>query len=225
MLSVLLVLGTVLVLGLALRRLALGYAPRPELETLARHEAALVEAAAEVVYPPGGDVAPSGVEAGLVPYTDRYLGAIPTVPRRLVRLLLLLVEQAPLVFAAPGRGGRRRFSALSPQQRMAALEGWRTSRLFPRRLVFTSLRAILTMGYFGHPRVLRELGLAPLAVATPVREADLLYPPVGELPEAIRYRPEDVDWTGETRPLGPDAPIDPAYAEPGPGTACAREAR
>jgi len=118
-----------------------------------------------------------------------------------------------MVLPAPGPGGRRRFSSLPLEARQEALEGWRTSSLFPRRLVFTSLRAILTMGYFADPRVLRSLGLAPFDVKTPVCEADLLYPPVGEGPEAIRFRPEDVDWTGETRPLGPRGPVHPAYAE------------
>lgn len=211
MLTIATLLVLVGVLGLGIRRLALGYAPRPGLRALGRHEAALLDAAAEAVFPPGGAVAPSGVEAGVVPWVDRYLRALPASPRRLMRLLFLLVEQATLVFPAPGRGGRRRFSALDLEGRQAALDGWRTSRLFPRRLVFTSLRAILTMGYFADPQVLRELGLAPRAIRTPVREADLLYPPVGRGPDAVRHRPGDVDWTGETRPLGPDAPLHPDF--------------
>lgn len=211
MLTVATLLALGAVLGLGVRRLAWGYPRRPGLRALGRHEAALLGAAAEAVYPPGGAVSPSGVEAGVVPWVDRYLGELPAAPRRLMRLLFLLVEQATLVFPAPGRGGRRRFSSLDVEARQAVLDGWRTSRLFPRRLVFTSLRAILTMGYFGNPQVLRELGLAPRAIRTPVREADLLYPPVGEGPDAIRHRPGDVDWTGETRPLGPDAPLHPDF--------------
>lgn len=202
----------VLIAALVLWRALAGYPARPGLPTLARHEAALIEAASETVYPAGGAVSPSGREAGVVEWVDRYLRELPAAPRRLMRLLFLLVEHATLVLPAPGRGGRRRFSALDPAQREAVLEGWRTSRLFPRRLVFTSLRAILTMGYFADPAVLRGLGLAPLDVRTPVREADLLYPPIGRGKDAIRHRPEDVDWTGEVRPLGPDAPIHPAYA-------------
>ena len=72
--------------------------------------------------------------------------------RLLMHLLFFLIEHATLFFPAPGRGGRRRFSSLALEQRAAVLEGWRTSRLFPRRLVFASLRAILTMGYFALPR-------------------------------------------------------------------------
>jgi hypothetical protein len=129
-----------------------------------------------------------------------------------MRLLFFLVEHATLVFPAPGPTGWRRFSALSAGQRVAALEGWRTSRLFPRRLVFNSLRAILTMGYFAHPPVLRALGLAPFAIESPVREADLLYPRVGARPETIPYRREDVVPPGPQPPLDPDGPVDPRYA-------------
>ncbi|MDX1649177.1 MAG: hypothetical protein R3263_04915 [Myxococcota bacterium] len=212
MLAIGMLLALAALFAVGIRRLALGYPARPGLRALARHEAALIGAAAEAVFPPGGAVEPSGEEAGIVPWTDRYLGELPAAPRRLMRLLFLLVEHATLVFPAPGPRGRRRFSALEVESRQAVLDGWRTSRLFPRRLVFTSLRAILTMGYFADPRVLRELDLAPRAIRTPVREADLLYPPVGRGPEAVRHRPGDVDWTGETRPLGPDAPVHPDFA-------------
>lgn len=213
MLVAALIVGLLLA-GLALRVFA-GYPRRPGLTTLAPREAALVAAAAECVFPPGGAVRPSGAEAGVTAWVDGYVGTMPRATRILMRLLFLLVEQATLVFPAPGAEGWKRFSSLGPDPRRAALEGWGKSRFFPRRLVFTSLRAILTMGYFAHPAVLRELSLAPFAIDTPVREADLLYPPVGRGPEAIRFRPEDVDWTGETRPVGPEGPLHPDYAAEG----------
>ena len=74
-------------------------------------------------------------------------------------------------------GGASRRS--SPSAAGAVLEGWRTSRWFLRRLVFTSLRAIVTQGYFADAAVLRALGLAPLAIEAPVTAADTLYPPIG----------------------------------------------
>jgi hypothetical protein len=130
-----------------------------------------------------------------------------------MRLLFFLVEHATLVAPAPGWGGWRRFSSLSPEQRIAALDGWRTSRHFARRLVFTSLRAILTMGYFSHPPVLRQLRVAPLAIETPVCEADLLYPPIGRSPEAIRWSAADLTPPSDGTPVDLDGPLHPAYAE------------
>jgi hypothetical protein len=132
-----------------------------------------------------------------------------------VRLLFFLVEHATIVFPAPGGlSGMRRFSSLSEAQRVAALDGWQRSRLFPRRLVFTSLRAIATMGYFSSPAVLRALDLAPRAIPTPVCEADLLYPRIGAHPDTIRKTRADLTPPSDGTPLPSDAPLHPCYAAP-----------
>jgi len=123
------------------------------------------------------------------------------------------MEHATLLFGAPGLGGRRRFSSLDPEQRGQVLEGWRTSRWFPRRLVFSSLRAILTMGYFSDPVVLRQLGLAAKRIEPPVVEADLLYPRVGAHPSTIAWSRGDLSAPSGV-PLAADAALDPAHEEP-----------
>ena len=82
-----------------------------------------------------------------------------------------------------------------------------------RRLVFTSLRALLMMGYFAHPVVLRHLRLAPYAIATPVVEADLLYPRVGAHPATIRFTEADLTPYAPARPLDLDGPLHPDVAE------------
>ena len=81
--------------------------------------------------------------------------------------------------AAPGPRGWRRFSSLGAEQQVAYLDGWRTSASFPRRLLFTSLRAILTMGYFADEKVLGALGLTAQGIDSPRVEADLLWPAIG----------------------------------------------
>lgn len=202
-------LGAALVYGAS--RFWLGYAERPGLRALARREAAFLEAAAEAMFPPGGAL-PSGREAGVTANLDDYLLGVPPRMRRLMRLLFALVEHATVVFPAPPPRGRRRFSSLGPAQRSAVLEAWRTSRLFPRRLVFTSLRALLTNGYVADPAVLASLGLAPFEIETPVAEADLLYPPIGKPRSAIRH--SAVTPPSEGRPLEPDAPRRAGYAPP-----------
>jgi hypothetical protein len=198
-------------LGYGASRFWLGYPARPGLRALARREAAFLDAAAEAMFPPGGPL-PSGPEAGVTANLDDYLCSVPPRMRRLMRMLFALVEHATLVFPAPPPRGRRRFSSLAPAQRSAALEAWRRSRLFPRRLVFTSLRALLTNGYVADPAVLASLGLAPFAIDTPVAEADLLYPPIGQPRSAIRHAA--VTPPSDGRPLGPDAPRLAGYAPP-----------
>lgn len=210
-------LGWILLLsagGYAAWRMLAGYpAPAQRFERLARHEAAFVSATAEALFPAGGPVPQSGLEAGIPVYVDRYLGDVPPKIRFLMRCLFLLFEHAPFVIAAPGAGGRRRFSSLAPEQQTAVLERWRSASFFPMRLVFTSLRAIFTMGYFASPSVLRALRLAPYAIETPVCEADLLYPPIGRGLEAIRFGRDALTAPSDGRPLDLDGPLHPAYAE------------
>jgi hypothetical protein len=195
-----------------LRRLFGGYgatlAPGP---VLSRRERAFVDAASEAMFPAGGEIPTSGQEARVTDYVERYVERVPPRIRLLMRLLFLLVEQATLFFSAPGPGGRRRFSSLPVEQRMAALEGWRTSRLFPRRIVFTSLRAILCMGYLADPAVLRHLGVAPYEIAPVVLEPDLLYPPVGRPRSAIRWTRADLTPPSAGAPIPLDAPLHPDY--------------
>jgi hypothetical protein len=213
--------GIVLVLVLASVWRALGGYPQPasRLARLSRREAAFVAAAAEALFPRGGPVPPSGLDAGVPAWTDRWLDALPAATRLLVRCLFALVEHATLLFPAPGWDGWRRFSALDAERRGAALEGWRTSRFFLRRLVFTSLRAIVTQGYFADAAVLRALRLAPLAIEAPVTEADALYPPVGRPKSAIRFSPAQVTVHGPLdrppagAPLALDGPLHPDYRE------------
>jgi hypothetical protein len=215
-------LAVVFVVGLAgwaVARIFAGY-PQPSATplVLTRREMALLAAAADAMYPPGGELPPSGSEAGVPAYADRYAAVVPPSTRLLMRLLFFLMEHATLFFPGPGPKGWRRFSSLSEQQRVAVLEGWRASRFFPRRLVFNSLRAILTMGYFAHPPVLRKLQLAPYAIDTPIREADLLYPPVGRHPSTIRWTRDDLTAPAEPVPLRPDSPLHPDFAEVRPGS-------
>jgi hypothetical protein len=201
-------------LGYGLVRVFWGH-PRPQGShaVLARRELAFLRAAANATFPPGGAIPTSGEDADLVSYTDRWLVMVQPRQRLLIRLLFFLVEHATLFFPAPGPRGWRRFSSLGHAQQMAVLDGWRTSRFFPRRLVFMSLRAIVTMGYLAHPAVLRQLGLAPLDLETPVCEADLLFPPIGRGPAAIRYSRADLTPPSEGRPVDPEGALHPRYAE------------
>ena len=210
-------LGWLLLAGLvvaAVARIFKGY-PRAgaRYRHLSRREVAFLNAAGDAAFPRGGPIPASGSDADVAGYTDRWLAASRPRIRALMHLLFFLVEHATLVFPAPGWGGWRRFTSLTPQQRIAALDGWRESRYFPRRLVFTSLRAVLTMAWFAHPPVMRQLRVAPLAIPTPVCEADLLYPPIGRSPDAIRWTPADLTPPSDGTPLDLDGPLHPGWAE------------
>ena len=183
---------------------------------LSRREVAFLHAAGDAIFPRGGVIPASGSDADVAGYTDRWLAASRPRIRVLMHLLFFLVEHATLLFPAPGWGGWRRFTSLSPEQRIAVLEAWRHSRYFPRRLVFTSLRAVLTMAWFAHPQVMRQLRVAPLAIETPVCEADLLYPPIGRSAEAIRYTAADLTPPSDGTPLDLEGPLHSGWAERAP---------
>lgn len=205
-----------LVALLAARRVWLGY-PVPAVpgRVLARRELGLLTAAADAVFPPGGAITASGSDADVAERTDIWIAEVAPLMRSLMRLLFFLVEHATLFFPAPGRGGFRRFSSLDAEQREAVLRGWAESSLPPRRLVFQSLRAVLSMSYLADPSVLRELGLAPRDVEPRYCEADLLFPPIGHGPDAIRIEPDDLREVEGPATLASDAPLDPRYVAPG----------
>jgi hypothetical protein len=201
------------VVAWGMARIFLGYpTPVEGTRSLSRREAGSVAAIAEAMFPPGGEIPASGLDANLVGYVDRLIAASHARVRLLMHLLLFLFEHATVIFPAPGRGRWRRFSSLSLEQRVAVLDAWAGSNLFLRRLCFTSLRAMLTMGYFAHPPVARQLEVAPYAITSPVCEADLLYPRIGALPGTIPYTREDLSRSDGV-PIPYDAPLHPAYAE------------
>jgi hypothetical protein len=214
MISALLIAAVVL--ALAARRIFVYPVPAGEYGALRRHEVAFVASAADAMYPPGGAIVSSGRDANLTDYADRFVAASHPRTRLLLHVLFTFVEHATLLFPAPGWGGWRRFSSLSHEQQVAVLDGWSESSLFPRRLVFTSLRAVLTMGYFAHPGLLRELSLAPFAIDTPVCEADLIFPRIGEHPDTITHRRESLGRTGPPVPLAIDGPLHPDYTGDAP---------
>ena len=166
--------------------------PTADLQALSRREYAFVEAAAEVMFPRGGALEPSGRDAGVARYVDGFVASLPRRLRVLIHLLIFLCEYAAVFSPLGGRGGFRPFTRLSAEARVRYLDAWRTSAWTLRRLVFTSLRAILTLGYLTDPAVLRALGLAPKAIESPVCEADLLWPRVGERRDQTLYRREDL---------------------------------
>jgi hypothetical protein len=163
-------------LGLLVRRIFFGYpAPSAGCTLLSRKEQAIVAACANTLFPAGGPIPLSGTEAGAVLYMDRYIGRISANQRGLIRLLLHAVEHTPWVFGPTWA----RFTRLSAAEQVAVLQSMSTSRIYFRRVMFLSLRVILTMGYLANDEVARRIGMvfrstpfdvAPAPVPSPDRE-------------------------------------------------------
>lgn len=204
----LLIIGAAIVLAVAShRRFFAGHpAPPSGLAVLHRGEVAFLQAAAEVLFPESASLPVVGVDAQLPLYVDRHLAALPRTQRFLIRALLLLFEHLSLVLPAGGPGGRDRFSSLSAAARVDVLEqvaGHRDDRV---RLLFTALRALVALGYLGHPENLRALSLAPFEIEPGVSDAELLFPRIGALPMSIRFTEADRTDPAALGPLDPHGP-------------------
>lgn len=203
-------LGVLVLVGI--RRVFLGYpAAHVGAKALAARELATVRTAARVIFPEGGAIPASGDSARVAQHSDRFVHAQNPSNQLLMHLLFFAIEHGTILFPPPGRSRFRRFSDLREDQQLAYLESWRQSERPERRLVFTSLRAIVTMGYFADPNVLRALNLSPREIESPVIQADLLWPAVGQHPQDIRFGPEDVATGERAGPLLPGSPVHPEY--------------
>jgi hypothetical protein len=152
-----------------------------------------------------------GADAHIPLYVDHHLSALPAAQRLQIRALLLLFEHLSLVFPGQVPGGRDRFSSLPAAARLGVLEriaGHRDPRV---RLLFTALRAIVALGYLGHPANLQALSLAPFEIEPAVSDAELLFPRVGALPMSIQYGEADRTDPIALGPLDPHGPCHPAY--------------
>lgn len=116
---------------------------------LHRREKIFITVFADTLFPKGGDIPLSGSQAELVRYTSLYLDALPTTQRILCRLLFLFIQLSPLLFGPK----RVRFTHLDSKERHQCLKEMSKSSLYFRRIGFLSMRTILTLGYFAHPKV------------------------------------------------------------------------
>ncbi len=75
--------------------------------------------------------------------------------RTMIRLLIAFLELSPLAF------GPRRvlFTRLTREERIQALEAMFVSRIYFRRVAFTSIRALMTMAYLANGDVAERIGM------------------------------------------------------------------
>ena len=133
-----------------------GYPAAPAgLKMLGKKNYAVICAIGEALFPKGGDIPPDYMEAKVPQFIDEYLLAVPTLTRRLMLALFFLMEHATYIFAFT----TRRLSSLPLEKRIKYFEGWELSRFYPRRMAFTSLRAIYGMAYLGNPEVEKAIGV------------------------------------------------------------------
>ncbi len=125
-------------------------------KSLSGFEAKIVAAAADAMFPPGGAIAISGTDAGVVPYFDEMLAELGSKQRLLIRLLLVFVELVPVFFLQ-----RARFSRQPLATRISTLAALADSPLFFLRTTFQSLRTLVGIGYLASEEVAAATGALP----------------------------------------------------------------
>ncbi len=201
------------VLIIGYRRFISSYPPAPPgLGVLHRGEAVFVESAAEVLFPGGAGLSVAGVDAHLPHYVDRHLAALPRAKRIQIRALFGVVEHLTLILPGDEPGGRRRFSKLSAASRGSVLARLANHSNELMRTLFMALRAVLVLGYLGHPANLRDLGVAPFEIELGVSDAELLFPRIGGLVSSIGFEPDDRTSPVRLGPLDARGPRHRAYA-------------
>lgn len=120
-------------------------------------ERAVVAACTEALFPAGGTIAISGSEAGVVDYFAHVLTRVPPLTRGKLRALLRFIEWSPCVFGP----FKRRLSSLGLDDRRAVIRKLVFSRIYLVRMAFLGLRTVLTVAYFGDPRVCQAVGNVP----------------------------------------------------------------
>lgn len=113
-----------------------------------------LRAAAEALYPPSHNGAPDAEATELARRDEAYIRALPPSSRLQVMALYVAIELfAPIL--APGGSF---FSWRTPARRLAAVQGWRHSRIYPLRLLGNAVHAQLSMIYLSHPAVVAFIG-------------------------------------------------------------------
>ena len=144
------VAGSAGVLGVG----GLWYSTRPKdgARVLSTIEWEVVHAVCEVLFP-AGMFSISGLEAGVVSETDRFVAEV-MLPIHRVGFLTILRTLEWGTLASRGT----RFSKLDPNTRIEVFKAWADPENLPRRVALDAIRAVVSMAYFAHPDIADQMG-------------------------------------------------------------------
>ncbi len=123
---------------------------------LTEAEAKLVRALGQAIFPRDTSPLPDGIEADVVGYVDRLLGATLPFERTQLRALLQLFDKG---FPAWALAPTARLASAPTEQVAAYLESYANSDRYAQRMAFEGLRSLLMMAWFGSDRVNEVVGV------------------------------------------------------------------
>lgn len=117
----------------------------------------VLQALAERLFPRDPRFPVSGADLDFAPAIERFFANVgPSVTNNLKRAIFVFDRGAHF-----SRLTHRSFRRLKPEDQDAYVRAWAESSLYPRRLLFTGLKMVLTMVYTSHPGVERAVGYDP----------------------------------------------------------------
>lgn len=117
-------------------------------------EATIVGGIARAFIPSAEAGLPDPVRLGVIERIGRLLARAHREEQDQLRLLLLLFERLPPLFA----GTLQRFTEMSPEDQAAYLAGWGKSRLLFRRIAFQALKDLVMLTYYSRDEVWGAIG-------------------------------------------------------------------
>lgn len=126
-------------------------------EVLSEHEAQILEAIADALYPGDDGVhpLPNANQVGVVETFDGFLSVYDPLTRNFLRGVLHAIDDFSM-----GTGlSPRRFHSRRRASRQRILKSWENSRLGIRRGALTSLKLMIATAYTEDPRVLQAVGI------------------------------------------------------------------
>lgn len=128
----------------------------PAAPLLNAKEQAVLVAVADAMFPRGGVLPIAGSDAGVLRFMNETLRTSSLRMSLLMRLLLRVVEHGPWVV-----NGRARLTKQTPAERVATLQSWSESPIYLLRVVFTSIRTLVSLAYLADDDVVRTIGASP----------------------------------------------------------------
>lgn len=116
---------------------------------LSGFEQSIMKAVSLTVFPPGGEIDPSGEDVGVSRFIDQYLSEIPRGMSIGLRAFLVIFDFFPLFMIIKFR----RFSRMGAADRERYMEAWQNSRHFLFRSAFLALKSLCSLFYFTDARV------------------------------------------------------------------------
>jgi hypothetical protein len=144
--------GALFISGAIVRFAALlNQGPKEGRRVLSRREIEILNALTVGLFPPGGEMPGADVDF-IVPRVDRFLENTDPDARILFRAMLHVIEDQSRLFRFCA------FSKLPLEAREAEIRAWERTRVYTKRMAFSSVKLFIGMYYFEQPGVHESIG-------------------------------------------------------------------